>query len=679
MARQIPLTWFIRALLALFLIGPSPARAALPSDQLVRMLRSIDGLTEAEIGQFSNALLNAFAKEVAEGKSMSAEFVDIVKSVVETGRFNEVEPERVASCAYKVYQARQMGSPETELIDLSEVLFVQPDVGLPELMAASKALNLFRLSTVPEEIYMEVVYHALERYWRPQELEQVSQGLIYAVRNGLTPRRIALALIIRVDQGLGDVPPPKMVEEEIDYVRSLEPHLWRGGDRAEGSTLSAWELQEKRRQEAAYQGMDRAIAAEVPEQVAQELAYVALERNWSIPEMQSVFEGMIRGQGIGLTPEKLAIAMIIRVDQGLKDVPPATMVDQEIAFVSGIEADKLATLKKARAEADARGEQELLESRRLREDAERKAEEERRLQLQLDRLRQEQEQKKIEAELQQVQEGKRRQEEEQDRIRIQQELEAKRQLELVEARRRQEEAERKGLEELEKQQEAERLRLAEERRIREEEQKKRVEEQNRQEEERKKKEDERIQAARVLEQQEKRIREQIEQIRADKERVAIEAQTARSKAMISVKLKPFAAQQGKAVGAASAQLIRTSVKTFIDPPPSTPYRWGGTSRKGVDCSGFTQIVFKEQEIRIPRVSGEQASVGRPIATEKLKFGDLVFFNKTGRGKISHVGMYYGNGTFAHSSCSQGVTISKFFDNTYFWKRYVRATRITDIQ
>jgi len=665
--------------LAVFLATPSLIRAASPSDQLVRMLRSIDGLTEAEVGQFSKALLDAFAKEITEGKPLSPEFVETVKSVVETGRFNELEPEPVASCAHKVYQARQMDGPEAELIDLSEILFVQPDVGLPELLAASKALNRFRLSTVPEEVYTEVIYHGLERYWKPQELEQVSLGLIHAVRNGLTPRRIALAMIIRVDQGLGDVPPSKMVEEEIDYVRSLEPQRWRGSDRMEGSTLSAWELEEKKRQEAAYQGTDKAMAAEVPEQVAQELAYAAIERNWSIPEIHSVFDGMIRGQGIGLTPEKLAIAMIIRVDQGLQGVPPATMVDQEIAFVSGIEADKLAALKKARAEAEARREQELRDARRLEEDAERKAEEVRRLQLELERLGQEQEQKKKEAERQKLTEERRRQEEEKEQVRIRQELEAKRQQELIEARKRRKEAERKSREELEKQREVERLRIAEERRIREEAQRKREEERKKLEEKRKKKEEERIQAERVLEQQEKRIREQIEQVRAEREKAATEAEAARRKAMTSSELKPFSAQQGKLVGAASADIIRTSVQSFINPPPSTPYRWGGTSRKGVDCSGFTQIVYKEQEIQIPRVSRQQATVGKPIDTEKLKFGDLVFFNKTGKGEITHVGMYYGNGTFAHSSCSKGVTISKFFNNTYFWKRYVCARRITDIK
>ena len=472
MARRVPLTWLFSALLVAFLAVPSfPVRAASPSDQLVRMVRSIDGLTEVEIQQFSKALLDAFAVEVAAGKPLSPAFVDTVKSVVETGRFNEMAPQPVASSAHKVYKARHMGAPETELIDLSEVLFVQPDIGLHELVAASKALNLFRLSTVPEEIYTEVVYHALERYWKPGELEPVSKGLVYAVRNGLTPRRIALAMIIRVDQGLGDVPASKMVEEEIDYVRSIEPHRWRGSDRAEDLTLSAWELAEKKRQEAAYQGMDSASAAEVPEQVAQELAYVAIERNWSIPEIRSVFEGMIRGQAIGLTPEKLAVSMIIRVDQGLQDVPPGTMVDQEIAFVSRIEADKLAALKKAHAEAEARREQELREARRLRDDAERKAREERRLQLELEQLRLEQKQKKKEAERQKLEEEKRRQEEE--RVRIRQELEAKQLQEQLEARKRQELAERKTREELEEQQEAERLRIEEERRVREEARKRR--------------------------------------------------------------------------------------------------------------------------------------------------------------------------------------------------------------
>ncbi|HVN49555.1 MAG TPA: NlpC/P60 family protein [Bacteroidota bacterium] len=107
-----------------------------------------------------------------------------------------------------------------------------------------------------------------------------------------------------------------------------------------------------------------------------------------------------------------------------------------------------------------------------------------------------------------------------------------------------------------------------------------------------------------------------------------------------------------------------------------PYLHGGCSSDGMDCSGYTMTVYKNSVgITLPRSSAEQSKLGTPVEFEKLKFGDLVFFNTTGE-TVSHVGIYLGDDLFAHASVSLGVTISSL-QSAYFAKRYECARRVID--
>lgn len=105
-----------------------------------------------------------------------------------------------------------------------------------------------------------------------------------------------------------------------------------------------------------------------------------------------------------------------------------------------------------------------------------------------------------------------------------------------------------------------------------------------------------------------------------------------------------------------------------------PYRYGGKDDSGFDCSGFSSFIYeKSARIKLGASSVDQYKQGKNIEKHELKFGDLVFFNTTGR-IPSHVGIYVGSDRFAHASVQKGVTISSL-NSTYYKKRFVGARRV----
>ena len=97
----------------------------------------------------------------------------------------------------------------------------------------------------------------------------------------------------------------------------------------------------------------------------------------------------------------------------------------------------------------------------------------------------------------------------------------------------------------------------------------------------------------------------------------------------------------------------------------TPYCYGGSSKKGTDCSGYTSNVYKEiYKKEIPRVSRDIYANSMPIRKYALYEGDLVFFATSGGTKITHVGVYLWDGYFAHASSSKGVMISNIRQGYY---------------
>ena len=129
------------------------------------------------------------------------------------------------------------------------------------------------------------------------------------------------------------------------------------------------------------------------------------------------------------------------------------------------------------------------------------------------------------------------------------------------------------------------------------------------------------------------------------------------------------------------QLMNKEVETitnyalynFIDEWWATRYRYGGTTKAGIDCSAFSgALLSKVFGIRTPRTARAMFGICEKIKKENLQEGDLVFFNT--RGGVSHVGVYLGAGNFTHASVGRGVTISNL-DEAYYSRKFIGGGRV----
>jgi len=119
-------------------------------------------------------------------------------------------------------------------------------------------------------------------------------------------------------------------------------------------------------------------------------------------------------------------------------------------------------------------------------------------------------------------------------------------------------------------------------------------------------------------------------------------------------------------------LVRV-VKTFL----GVPYKLGGSTLKGIDCSAFVRKIYEIFNIELPRTTREQFSIGKKIGKEQLEEGDLVFFRR--RGNSSHVGIYIGDNQFVHASSYNRQVKIDYLDAPYYSKRFLRGVRVKELE
>jgi cell wall-associated NlpC family hydrolase len=123
--------------------------------------------------------------------------------------------------------------------------------------------------------------------------------------------------------------------------------------------------------------------------------------------------------------------------------------------------------------------------------------------------------------------------------------------------------------------------------------------------------------------------------------------------------------------APKASAIVKLAKSFL----GIPYRWGGSSPRGFDCSGFVSHVLGTLGIRVPRTTYEMFAQGQPIAREDVQIGDLVFFETLSPGP-SHTGIYVGDNTFVHASSGSRKVVITSLDDRYYGPRFRGARRFS---
>lgn len=145
--------------------------------------------------------------------------------------------------------------------------------------------------------------------------------------------------------------------------------------------------------------------------------------------------------------------------------------------------------------------------------------------------------------------------------------------------------------------------------------------------------------------------------------------------------RPSSVEKASELQLKYAVLLNTEVELLqdnrllehVDEWYGTRYRYGGTTKSGIDCSAFVQTIYLSAfAVSLPRTARDQYRNSRIVSATEIKTGDLIFFNTTGG--ISHVGIYLQNNKFVHASTSQGVTISDMFD-PYYLKRFIGIGRI----
>ncbi len=119
-------------------------------------------------------------------------------------------------------------------------------------------------------------------------------------------------------------------------------------------------------------------------------------------------------------------------------------------------------------------------------------------------------------------------------------------------------------------------------------------------------------------------------------------------------------------------LVRVA-KAFL----GVPYKLGGSTLRGIDCSALVKKIYEVFNIQLPRTTQEQFKVGKKIEKDQLQEGDLVFFRR--RGNNAHVGIYVGDNQFVHASSHSREVRVDYLNNPYYSQRFLRGVRVMELE
>ena len=457
------------------------------------MVATIDGLDIEERENLNRALNDSF-RSLTTVESLDPDILMIIRGIVSAGLFEEASINSNAEMAFKSYVSIKNGAPAEHVEDLVLIGFSHP-MTQEQLEMAARTLDLLLENGVEPLVIEGIVSYGIYNGWSGQDIYQAGQGLIYGIERGLEGQVLALSIIIGIDQDRDVKDIGTIISESIQFLEKKD----------------LMDSKEITRKNLALQNLQESLRQNIPRSIAEELYFIAIRDKWTPDEINAVFNGVMVGNREGLSLNKVATALIIRIAQGLKGVPPQKMVSEELKYVRQLEKKKLS----------------LIDSDRNKH---------------------------------------------------------------------------------------------------------------------------------------KRYMKEIDQ----KDVVYVKPR----KDIPPKPSTPKVYYPTTSRRSLNIELMKQSIKEFLG-PPSTPYRWGGNSFSGTDCSGFTQSVYKDQGVFIPRNSRQQAGTGITIGLNELQFGDLVFFSKYFNNYITHVGIYIGGGKFVHASSSRGVTISSL-NQKYYAARLLRA-------
>ena len=253
------------------------------------------------------------------GKLLSRTHLKTFEEIVNTGLFEEVDGENIGKVAAISITALFNGAPAETIADIALIAFSKP-LTESQMTTGAKALKNMSDAGISEDIQQQVVSYGFYNDWSNRNIRGISNGMIEGKRQSIPLEKLALALILRIDQGTVGVSFENTVDEEIGFIRNL-----RSSD------------PERMRRESIYRSMQSAAEKGLPEGIANDFYYNAVDEGWSAEDAQKLFDALVDGFRQGMTPEKLALAFILRMEADAGKVPIEKIITDEKKYVASLQ------------------------------------------------------------------------------------------------------------------------------------------------------------------------------------------------------------------------------------------------------------------------------------------------------------------------------------------------------